>query len=492
MRLTRREMIRLGLIGGAAAALPVAKAVEKLASVPLDQPVESPPVPRFVVPLNIPPELQPVRTEGNTKFFVVTQRVGRVQILPSGPKTTIWGYNGITPGPTIRQRRGTDHVVRQINNLSVPISTHLHGGDVPPSSDGHPLDLVQPGDFKDYFYPGIHPPANLWYHDHAIHETGRNVWMGLAGMYPWISDEEEALGLPRGRFEVPLVIQDRFFTKDNQIVYPTDDGLPLQQGVFGDVILVNGTPFPFFRVARRKYRFRILNGSNARVYKLRLSTGEPFIAIGSEGGFFPHPIEVRDITLSESERIGVVVDFSKYPIGTRIVLENHFPDLPGDPFDEEKTRQVMRFDVVDDAIDRSRVPADLPGGELPDPAQAVRTRDWVFERSDGAWVINGKLFNPNRIDAFPRLGSVEIWRFINKSGGWVHPIHPHLVEYKVLDRDGGPVRPEERGPKDTVLLGFNQEVRVAIRFNHFSGLYVMHCHNIEHEDHDMMTQFKVV
>jgi len=490
----RRTLLKLGLAGGAATLLPVGQAIRTFASggfssgrIP-----ESPPVPSFAVPLGIPPELQPVRSEGNTDYFLLTQQINQVQILPTGPKTTIWGYNGITPGPTIRQNRNRDHVVRQVNHLEVPVTVHLHGGDVRPEDDGHPTALIQPGGYKDYHYPGLHPSAPLWYHDHSIHETGRNVWMGLAGQYPIVSDEELALPLPKGKYEVPLTIQDRFFLADNSIVYPTDGGEPFRQGVFGDVILVNGTPKPFFQVGRRKYLFRILNGSNARVYRLQLSTGEPFIGILAEGGFYPHPVPLPDITLMPSNRIGVVVDFSQYQVGQQIVLRNIFEDVPGDPYDEAKTREIMRFDVVDDATDPTSIPNDLPSRVEPSEAEAVLTRDWRFERQNGAWAINKKLWDENRIDAFPKLGTVEVWRFVNSSGGWIHPIHPHLVEFRILDRNGLPPRPEEGGPMDTAFLGRNEEVRVVMRFEHFKGIYAFHCHNVEHEDNDMMTQFQVV
>jgi FtsP/CotA-like multicopper oxidase with cupredoxin domain len=492
--------MKLGLFGSGATMLPVGirGALDALGPRDVIQNiVKSPPVAAFQVPLRIPPVLQPVRSTATTDFYEITETAARVPIIPGLPPTEIWGYNGQFPGPTIRQDRSRDVVVRQFNRLRVPTSTHLHGGAVAADSDGHPVDLVGPGDFKDYFYPGLHPAANLFYHDHAIHETGRNMWRGLGAMYLITDDAERALPLPKDAFEVPLVIQDRFFLGDGSAPYPLQDLAEhqvLRQGAFGDVILVNGTPKPFFRVAGRRYRFRILNGSNARMYRLKLSNRVPFTVVGTDGGLLPHPVETADIVLSPSERIDVVVDFGRFPIGTSIVLENRFGDeLPGDPFDPRQVRQVMRFDVVEDVTDPSSVPDDL--GPLPpdlDPSRAVRTREWRFDRSHGAWTINGKLFDANRVDARPVLGTVEIWKFINNSGGWLHPAHPHLVEFLILDRTRRPLQPYERGPKDTVLLGKNEAATVVISFNHFRGRYAFHCHNMEHEDHDMMTQYEVV
>jgi len=485
--------MKFGLLASAAVAFPVERAAASLPQWFLEQPVDSPAVPSFAVPLRIPPVLRPVRSTATTDYYDITQRVVRQQVIPGLAPTTVWTYNGTMPGPTIRQRQDRDVRIRQHNSLSVPVSTHLHGGDVPADSDGHPLDLIPPGGSKEYFYPGLHPAASLWYHDHSIHETGRNVYLGLAGNYLITDAAEQALPLPKPPFDMPLSIQDKFFLKDGSLVYPRHDALrPLDQGVFGDVILVNGVPKPFLRVARRKYLFRILNCSNARVYRLRLSTGEPFIATHSEGGLFPHPVRTQDIVLSPSERMGVVVDFSRYPIGTKVILENVMDEIPGDPFDEAKTRQVMRFDVVANAADPSSVPSDLV--PLPDirPGQSVATRTFEFARNGGQWTINHKPYEKDRIDAFPKLGTTEIWRFVNKGGGWWHPIHVHLIEFLVLNRTRRPLEPYERGPKDTIFLRSNETATVAIKWNHFAGEYVMHCHNVEHEDYDMMTNIKVV
>jgi FtsP/CotA-like multicopper oxidase with cupredoxin domain len=495
---SRREMLRLGLLGVGAVTLPIGMGIRAARAV---KPPSSPPFVPFSRPLKLPPALRPVRSTANTDFYEITQTVARQEVLP-GLKTTVWGYNGIFPGPTINVTSGRAVVVTQRNALSaaatgipggVRTTAHPHGLDVEAGSDGHPLALVLPGGFLEHHYPNIQPAATLWYHDHAIDQTSRNVYMGLAGFYLISDAHERGLPLPKGAFDIPLVIQDRLFKPNGSFLFPTDNGLPQRQGVFGDVILVNGVPKPFLRVQRRKYRFRLLNGSDARFYGLRLSTGEPFTVIGTDGGLMPHPVEVSDLLLGTAERYEVIVDFSKYPVGTKVILQNTVaPDPFGDPIDPDKIREIMRFDVTDDAVDPSSVPADLAPALDVDPAQSVQTRTWRFERENGAWAINGQLFDGNRIDAFPKNGTTEIWEFVNKSCGWLHPIHVHLVQYKILDRNGAPPKPYERGPKDTVVVGPNETVRVAMRFNSFTGVYVMHCHNISHEDNMMMTQFRVV
>jgi spore coat protein A, manganese oxidase len=492
MYLTRRQAIGRGLMGAGVLVLPVAQLVRSAVVQPDD--VTSPAVERFAQPLPIPRTIDPIRSEGNADFYELTQFAGEASILP-GLKTPIWGYNGTTPGPTFDMVKGRRSFVRITNHLGVPTSMHMHGGNTAPQFDGHPLDLVQPGTSFTHVYTGDNSAATLWYHDHAIHGTGRNVYMGLAGFYLVRDEVELRLSLPKGPpFEVPLVFQDRLFNRDGSLFYPEeDDGMPLRQGVFGDVILVNGAPFPVLPVARRKYRFRLLNGSNARFYRFELSTGDPFTVIGSDGGFLTHPVETPDLLVAEAERYDVVVDFSRYPVGTKVVLRNTIAPVPfGDPVDPDKVREIMRFDVTEEAGSDFTIPTALGPGPVPRAEDSVRTRTWEFERSQGAWVINGRLFEPHRVDAFPALGTTEIWEFVNRSGGWLHPIHVHLVEFGMLDRNGRPPRPYETGPKDVVALGPNETIRVALQFRDHHGTYVMHCHNLEHEDHDMMTQFTVV
>lgn len=566
----RRDVLKYGGVGAGVLALNASGLLTwpELARMLSSGGIESPRITPFTLPLKIPPVIQPVGTvQTKDRFdeatlneleevrlklleqgmkvdmsvadrYELRQQVAQVQILPPGmPKTTIWGYNGITPGPTFRVKRGKPIVVTHINELPVRTCAHPHGLDVQSASDGHPAFLLAPeagssparfptrpllpgeaqgcgeepqeGKFKtfhvgsqDHFYPNMQEAAPLWYHDHAIHRTGRNVYMGLAGFYLIEDDVEQSLSLPgnprfddQREFDVPLVLQDRLIGEDGSLIYPCDGDRAVRQGVFGDVILVNGVPMPFLEVKRRKYRFRFLNGSNARVYSLALSTGEPFTVIASDGGLLHKPVTTPEILISMSERYEAVIDFSRYPIGTKVILENRRGPAFGDPIDEAKTRQVMRFDVVEDADDPSSIPAVLRphpyADELPE-SSAVRTRDFRFERRGGFWTINGETFDLERNDAEPELGDIEIWRFINKSGGWVHPIHVHLVEFRVLDRNGEKPRPVELDRKDSVLLGPNETIRVIMKLQHCKGKYVIHCHNIEHEDHDMMGQFEVV
>jgi len=447
-------------------------------------------VPRFQVPLPRPSVLQPTRTDDTTDYYALSMRAAQAEIVP-GTRTPIWGFDGQYPGPTIRARRGRRVVVRQTNELAVPKAVHLHGGHVAPEMDGHPTDLIQPGQSREYDYPNQQLGATLWYHDHAMDRTAQGVAMGLAGFYLLEDDAEAALGLPSGEYDLPLVIQDRAFAADGSFEYPANGSMPLlMSGLLGDTILVNGAPYPRLEVAARKYRFRILNGSNARHYMLALSTGQPFMAIAGDGGLLAAPVTVAALSLTPAERYEVVVDFSQIPVGSSVMLQNQMG--------QDGLAEVMRFDVVRRTDDPSTVPSVLRPFERLDPAQAAQTRDWTLNMQMGPgmmgsspWVINGQPFDSKRIDARPKLGSVEVWRFTNPSP-MMHPMHVHDVMFQILDRDGQPPAPEEAGWKDTVHVPAGSAVRVIAKFVDYTGTYVFHCHILEHEDRGMMAQFEVV
>ncbi|QIN81370.1 multicopper oxidase domain-containing protein [Rubrobacter tropicus] len=510
-RLTRKEVLKLGLLGGAALLLPLERAARTKS---LADRIPTSRLPRpFTSPFAVPPVLKP-QTVGNTDYYRMTMTNAPVRVLPGFPKTEIWGYNGITPGPTIIQERGRETVVRQINAIRSPdhlhTSVHLHGNATKPQYDGYANDVTKPGWGKDYRYPNGQPARTLWYHDHGVHVTSENAYRGLAGLYITHDEHERGLGLPKGYhdpvartgYDVPLVIRDAVFATNGSLIFDREE----QGSLFGDVILVNGVPWPVMKVERRKYRFRVLNASISRSYKLALSSGDPMTVIGSDGGLMPHPVRTGSVRVGMAERYEIVIDFARYKVGTSIVLRNG--DLPNNR-EEKNTNVVMRFDVVSDATDTSgnRVPWNL--GKVGDgdydpmpllPSQSTHTERFVFERKNGNWVINDGTWKDiedsgNQLNAAVcKKDEIEIWEFQNKSGGWFHPIHVHLIDFKILSRTGGKspgVLPYERGPKDTAYVGENETVRVLAKFGPHQGRYMMHCHNLTHEDHDMMTQFQV-
>jgi FtsP/CotA-like multicopper oxidase with cupredoxin domain len=318
--------------------------------------------------------------------------------------------------------------------------------------------------------------------------------MGLAAMYILHDDHELSLPIPHGRYDVPLVLKDAMFTSSGALIFD-DHG---ESGLFGDVILVNGRPWPKMEVERRKYRFRILNASISRSFDLALDTGEPMTVIASEGGLYPEPQPVTSFRHGMAERYEVIIDFEKYEIGQRVVLQNL--GLPNN-VDFDTTNVVMAFDVVGDATDMTNnsIPQQLnpdnPAMKLQE-SDATATRQLDFVRKNGGWTVNGltweDVINSGFKDtvANPGVGDVEIWELRNKSGGWFHPVHIHLVDFKILDRDGQPPHAYERGGKDTVYVGESEIVRVITDFPN-AGRYMIHCHNLVHEDHDMMVQYEV-
>src|SRR5215208_2528206 len=464
MTLSRREFLKLGVAGGAGLLLPVGTFGTALSRARTVENLESPPVQPFAVPLPIPPVLEPARKDATTDYYEITQKEAKTRILPE-LKTEVWGYDGIFPGPTIEARSGRRVVVRQQNELPVPVSTHLHGAVTPPESDGYPTDLVPPGGHKDYVYPNEQRASTHWYHDHRMDFTGPQVWRGLAGFY---------LSL------------DSSLTGESGVLGAYGDG------VLGDRVLLNGAVQPFFEVSNTRYRFRILNASNARQYELALDSGRPLVQVGSDGGLLFTPQTLRRIRLAPAERFDVIIDFSEYPMGSKVVLKN----LLG----RGSTADVMRFDVIRKEKDLSRIPPRLADVEEPEPAKAAAGRSFQFERGvpGGPWLINGEPFDPERMDARPHLDSTEVWTLdmgfggLKNPTGVAHPVHLHLVQFRVLDRNGKKPFPEDAGWKDTVNLLPHEKIRILARFSGHRGRYVFHCHNLEHEDMRMMANFEVV
>jgi len=506
MTLSRRDLLKLSALGGAAVALPLERAVgaplafaNRIAQSALPAPFTIP----FTVPPPIFPVTPPVGSDGMTDYYKVYMKPTTVELIP-GLQTPVFAYNGSVPGPTFRIAQGRQSVVRMVNNLPsvhptlnyTPwTSVHLHGSASLPQYDGYASDIANPGQYKDYRYPNSQHARTMWYHDHGLHHTAENVYMGLVGMYQLTDAREQSLPIPRGEYDVPLIVSDAMFNADGSLLFNNTDF----KGVYGDVITVNGRPWPVMKVKRRKYRFRILNGSVSRSYKWSLDNGAPMTIIATDGGLVPAPVRVTSFRHSGGERYEVVIDFAKYPPGTRIVMRN---TSPKNNVNYINTNKVMAFDVVDDAFDptNNEVPAQLfpeePTMNLSE-SLATATRKFEFFRTGGQWTINGTTWEDvvasgfTKVLATPNHDDVEVWEFTNPHGGWHHPVHVHLVDFKVLTRNGRPAMPHERGPKDVLFLGENERVRVLMKFNEGRGKYMMHCHNMVHEDHDMMAQFEV-
>ena len=431
----------------------------------------------FTKPLVIPKTL----TGSN---ITLTAAQTPVQILP-GAATQMWTYNGTFPGPTIRVKTGQTTRVTLVNNLPASdgaLTLHNHGNHSTSESDGQPDSfLAEPGGSYTYTYTGTEAGGNergalQWYHDHRMDVTGRNVYMGLAGMYI-IDDPADPQTLPKGAFDVPLLIADRTFDAGNQIHYTYD-----RNGVTGNTILVNGVPAPYFNVGDRRYRLRILNVSNFRAYDLALSNGQSFIQIGTESGLLPKPVKRSHMLIGPAERVDVVIDFAGR-LGQKIVLQNLAAT--------GALRNVMQFRVTKHMTETSSIPSTLRKLPALDPVSAVtRTFEFTQNRFTNQWTINGLTFDPNRIDAQPKLGTTETWILRNR-GGSNHYIHVHDVDAELVSRNGTPPAPYEL-MKDTWNISAGQTVVIRLKFTDNTGVFMIHCHVLEHEDGAMMAQFQVV
>ncbi|RJQ87893.1 multicopper oxidase family protein [Amycolatopsis panacis] len=462
-----------------------------------------PPVPAFAVPLPIPPVLSPVRRDAHADYYEITQAPAQVCLLP-GLRTGIWGYNGIFPGPTLVSRRGRPAVVTHTNRLPVPTVVHLHGGRTPHTDDGYPVDFLYPDGpmpgmpgmgmpggtrmvRRAYTYPMDQRAATLWYHDHRMDFTGPSVWRGLAGFHLVRDEEEDALGLPSGPRELPLMITDRSFDADGSLRYPSrepalrEPGVTdaYMAGVLGDVMLVNGAPWPVATVEGAQYRLRILNACNARRLDLRLDPGAPLTQIGTDGGLLAAPLQHNHFELAPAQRLDVVVDFSAYRPGTIVTLVNDFG--------EGRMGEILRFAVGERAPDRFRLPGRLGTVEPLGPPSVTRTMHFASAGTDG-WRINGAPFGVDTVAASPTFGSTEVWRLVSD---FHHPVHLHLNPFQVLSRGLAGPGPFDAGWKDTIDLRPAEDAAIAVRFDGYRGKYVFHCHNLEHEDMAMMGNFVV-
>jgi len=485
------------------------------------------------------------------QYYEMRLTSGRYRFLPSRmriPLTSFWGYVGraangsllpIGLPPTFRFRIGQPAIVRLTNTLPEEMSMHMHGGHWPAHSDGHPDFLVLPGKARDYYFPNIVPRkdggntagsafdftesvSTMWYHDHAIHLTAVHVARGCGGGVALALDDLEAdlirsgvlpgiRGVSdvgpeyRNPYDLPLVIRDDIFDTKGQLQY-TSNG---HNGFIGNVVRVNGLAYPYMPVEKRKYRFRVLIASNARIWRLRLSNNEPFLRIGKDAWLFPKPQETQCFLGAPATRADIVIDFSKYRPGTEIYLENILPQEdprgPDSTLEDENgtvapttpaySHRLLKFVVVprnNQFPDASiNVDSALRPHEPIAASQVTARRTFRFERKNGMWAINGQFYEPNLANAFMREGAVEEWILHNGSGGWWHPIHIHLEAHtQVADlRTEEPIPYHDSFKTDSTILGPNSEIVVRLKFRTFRGPFVFHCHNVEHEDMDMMFQF---
>ena len=434
-------------------------------------------------PLNIPAELAGT---------VLTGAPAMVELQP-GVQTAVYGLNGTYLGPTIRVNRSDGFAVQLQNRLAdEDLILHWHGLFAPEDMDGHPRHAVGPGENYDYDFVVNQRAGTYWYHSHTDMITGPQVYKGLAGLFIVHDQAELGLGLPSGEYDLPLIVQDKRVTPDFQFEYaPTP--IDVMRGWQGDTILVNGTPDAVFSASQTLYRFRLLNGANARVWKIGFSDDRNFHLIAGDGGLLEQPIEIDSLFLPPGARAEILVDFSDDQMNSEVLLQSQ--EFDGESIAgtrQGKPADLMRICVESDASSGGVIPETLSSIEQLDPLDVVRTREFRTHMLDGQHAINDLIFGMNRIDFDVAMYELEAWEFFNPSQA-IHPMHVHGVHFQVVERNGSidNVWPEEQGWKDTVLLFPFDRVRVLLRFDRYPGVFMLHCHNLEHEDDGMMMNFRV-
>jgi FtsP/CotA-like multicopper oxidase with cupredoxin domain len=383
-----------------------------------------------------------------------------------------WGYNASLPGPTLRARVGESARIGILNQLSEETTVHWHGLIVPTSMDGHPADAIPPGGSYGVDYPIVQRAAMNWYHPHPHELTGRQVWRGLAGAFI-VHDPAAEQGLPSGDREIPLLLRDGLLDRSGQLEYRRRDS-----GMVGDFPLVNGLPYPSITLAPALHRLRVLNAANARIFRLGVSNGSPFTLIGNDGGLLDQPTKLDSIELGPAERVDVLLDLSKHASGAEVSLRCRRAGW-----------DLLAMRVAGESDRETVIPTAFTPIQRLSVGPGTQRRAFRFE---GHRRINDREYRMDHIDFRVPLGETEIWEF-ESAGGAPHPVHVHGAHFQIVSRTGGRGRvfPWEQGWKDTVLLEDRERVEIAIRFDSYTGVYLLHCHKLEHEDAGMMLNFEV-
>ncbi len=567
---TRRDLLKLGLLTSAGMLAPLTGLSARVTSggvcVRPDNEPCSPPITPFVEPMPIMPVKQPLAGppspapmvapnsainpatglpfEGRTrnhqaltlfppkKFYRVVQKAAQMSMHPQLPLQTIWGFDGMFPGPTYVHRYGEPILVRNMNQLpsvamnggfGLPsVTTHLHNGHTPSESDGFAGDFFEIGQYYDQHYPNVlagilstHPGtgdineamSTLWYHDHRFSFTAVNTYKGLVGYYLLFNDfdtgdETTGFHLPSfPEFDIPMVFADRNFDPESgQLTFD----LFALDGLLGDRFVVNGKIQPFFEVEPRRYRFRWLDVGPSRFLQLFLTSADegnqtiPFWLIANDGNLLPKPLKVTSAEIGVANRVDVIMDFTGME-GKTLYIENRLQQISGKgptgtivPAGSGDRFLQIRVKHSRGVRDNSLDPARMKFYDLPDSTeQPAVTRTFKFDRLNGMWSINGQFadFETNRLTV--TQNTAEHWVLSNLSGDWQHPVHIHLEEHQILSRNRVAPPNFEVARKDVTFLRENERVELFFRFRDFTGPYMLHCHNTVHEDHAMLLRWEI-
>ena len=463
----------------------------------------------------------------------------------SGAETPVWRYHatvqegraesiqtlgGSYLGPIFRVKKGQRVQVRLKNELPDPTTIHWHGLRIPEDMDGHPRDAIVPEASYEYDFQVINRAGTYWFHPHPHQLTGPQVYHGLAGLFIVSDEEEAALGLPLGEYDLPLVIQDRTFDSQNQMVYLANGMMDQMMGFLGDTILINGAPNASMNVKASAYRLRLLNGSNSRIYKLAWQDGTPLSVIATDGGLLERPVTREYITMGPGERVELWADFSGRTAGSELRLVSlPFSGFSGggmmgggmmgnSSLPNGASFNILSLKIGDKGADVIPLPQRLSTIERHRVDEAVNRnspRSFALAMQGMVHAINNRLFEMDAVaqDEIVQLDDLELWEFINLGGGGSgmgmgmmnmelpHPMHIHGVQFQVIGRQiargyesayyelsAGFV---DNGWKDTVLVMPGEKVQVLVRFENYAGTFLYHCHNLEHEDAGMLRNYKI-
>lgn len=427
--------------------------------------------------------------------------------LRHGPRNTIARIPNSFLGPIFNFRTGQKVQLDFVNNLPEPSVVHFHGLNVPEEMDGHPLYTVAPGQSFTHQFEVINRAGTYWYHPHPDMRTGFQANKGLAGVIIINDDEEDRLELPRGECDAVFVIQDKRYSPMNQIQHSTGS----QVGYLGNVIHVNGTPNFRWNCGTRLYRIRLLNGSNSRIYKLAWSDGQPMFVIGTTGGLLAETVEKPYLMLGPGDRIEIIADFRTKQVGEVVKLMSlAFPmGGPGSGFPAQGTEmEIMSCEMSYPRPEKLEIPTTLTKIVPYVRSQAVNadnSRVFATEYMDGMWTINGRVFELTGVVEEEKvwLDDLEVWEFRNDLPAdqhQPHPMHLHGAQFQISNRwtntdeawyDEIREGYVDEGWHDTVLLFPGERVEFLVKHGPYRGLFLMHCHNLEHEDMGMMRNFLI-
>lgn len=431
--------------------------------------------------LTFPKILKPDDKNNNSVTYTIRAQQGNSEIF-NGIKTKTYGYNGSFLGPVIRLEKGMNVTIHLVNDLKEDTTFHWHGLEIPASVDGGPHKVLKPGETKTIHFTVQQEAATLWFHPHPMNNTAKQVYKGLAGLLYIDDQNSKTLDIPKtyGVDDFPIILQDRTFTKDKQLDY---EKVMNPDGTTGNTLLINGIVDPKLTVDRKKVRLRILNGSNMRSYKLHFSNHMEFQQIASDGGFLNKPSTTKEIQVAPAERVEVILDLTKVK-ENKISLVN----------EENKTILPMNLKGTVDESNSKETKELLNKLELPLNIKNKKVTKIIKLAGMGPNVtINGKTFNPNRIDFTQKVNQTEVWEIENVKdpmGGMIHPFHIHGTQFQVISIDGKEPPANLSGLKDTISLNPGQKAKIAVKFTQ-KGIYMFHCHILEHEDNGMMGQIKV-